>query len=69
VGGLYVSYFRGISSGASIILMATAIFLVVFLFAPRTGIITTRVARQLHFGHPERDQFSDLEEEAAGSRA
>ena len=70
VSGLYVSYFRGVSSGASIILAATAIFLVVFLFAPRTGIITTRVARRLHFGHPERDQFieflqeRDLEEEA-----
>jgi ABC-type Mn2+/Zn2+ transport system permease subunit len=73
VGGLYVSYFRGVSSGASIILMATAIFLVVFLFAPRTGIITTRVAQRLHFGHPERDQFVELqlelEEEAAGLRA
>ena len=73
VSGLYISYFRGISSGASIILTATAIFLVVFLFAPRTGIITTRVARRLHFEHPERDQFiefeRDLDEEAAGSRA
>jgi manganese/iron transport system permease protein len=71
VCGLYVSYFRGISSGASIILTATVIFLVVFLFAPRTGYITTRVARRLHFGHPERDQFTELEleEEAAGSRA
>ena len=70
VGGLYVSYFRGISSGASIILTATAIFLVVFLFAPQTGVITSRVARRLHFKHPERDQFLELEieEEAAGSR-
>jgi manganese/iron transport system permease protein len=73
VCGLYVSYFRGISSGASIILTATVVFLVVFLFAPRTGFITTRVARRLHFEHPERDQFTELEleleEEAAGSRA
>ncbi len=72
VSGLYLSYFRGVSSGASIILVATAIFLVVFLFAPRTGIFTTRVARRLHFGHPERDQFLDLEreleEDAVGSR-
>jgi hypothetical protein len=69
--GLYVSYFRGISSGASIILMATAIFLVVFLFAPRTGVITSRIARRLHFEHPERDQFLELEieEEVAGVRA
>jgi manganese/iron transport system permease protein len=71
VSGLYVSYFRGISSGASIILVATAIFLVVFLFAPRTGVITARVARRLHFEHPERDQFAelDLEEEPAASRS
>jgi hypothetical protein len=69
--GLYLSYFGGVSSGASIILVATAIFLIVFLFAPRTGVITTRVAQQLHFGHPERDQFVDLEleDEPAGSRA
>jgi manganese/iron transport system permease protein len=73
VAGLYVSYFRGVSSGASIILVATAIFLVVFLFAPRTGIVTTRVGRRLHFEHPERDQFVEpeleVEEGTAGSRA
>jgi manganese/iron transport system permease protein len=59
VAGLYVSYYRGVSSGASIVLAATAIFIVVFLFAPRTGAITARVARRLHFGHPERDRFAD----------
>jgi ABC-type Mn2+/Zn2+ transport system permease subunit len=64
VCGLYVSYYLGVSSGASIVLVATAIFITVFLFAPRTGAITTRVARRLHFPHPERDTFRD--EEAAG---
>ena len=59
VAGLYVSYYRGISSGASIVLVATAIFVLVFLFAPRTGAITARVARRLHFAHPERDRFAD----------
>ena len=58
VAGLYVSYYRGVSSGASIVLVATTVFLAVFLFAPRTGAITTRVARQLHFAHPERDEFA-----------
>ena len=69
VVGLYLSYYQGISSGASIVLVATSIFLAVFLFAPRTGAITARVARRLHFEHPERDQFTvrELEEEAAGS--
>jgi manganese/iron transport system permease protein len=62
--GLYVSSYLGVSSGASIVLVATAIFITVFLFAPRTGAITTRVARRLHFPHPERDTFRD--EEAAG---
>ena len=70
VAGLYISYYRGISSGASIVLVATVIFLVVFLFAPRTGAITARVARRLHFAHPERDEFAvrELQEEATGSR-
>ena len=69
--GLYLSYYLGMSSGASIVLVATGIFLLVFLFAPRTGAITTRVARRLHFGHPERDRFPglELEEEATGSSA
>ena len=74
VAGLYVSYYRGTSSGASIVLVATAIFIAVFLFAPRTGAITVRVARRLHFAHPERDKFGEPEfasdlEEAASSRA
>jgi ABC-type Mn2+/Zn2+ transport system permease subunit len=66
IGGLYVSYYRGISSGASIVLVATFVFMLMFLFAPRTGAITGRVARRLHFAHPERDRFSD--ERAAESR-
>lgn len=65
--GLYVSYFVGVSSGASIVLVATAIFIIVFLFAPRTGAITSRVARRLHYAHPERDVF--LEEDVSGSSA
>jgi ABC-type Mn2+/Zn2+ transport system permease subunit len=65
--GLYVSYFWGVSSGASVVLTATACFLVVFLFAPRTGAITAPLARRLHFAHPERDRFP--EEEPAATRA
>ncbi len=70
IAGLYVSYYQGISSGASIVLVATTIFLTVFLFAPRTGAITARVVRRLHFAHPERDEFalSDLQEDATGFR-
>jgi ABC-type Mn2+/Zn2+ transport system permease subunit len=58
IAGLYLSYFLGVSSGASIVLVATGIFIVVFLFAPRTGVVTTRIARRLHYHHPERDQFA-----------
>ena len=59
VAGLYLSYHAGIASGASVVLVATALFALAFLFAPRTGVVTARVARRLHFGHPERDRFPD----------
>lgn len=59
VTGLYVSYYQGVPSGAAVVLVATAVFLLVFLLAPRTGAITSRVARRLHHPHPERDQFLD----------
>ena len=58
VAGLYLSYHFGIASGASVVLVATALFGLAFLFAPRTGVVTARVARRLHFGHPERDVFA-----------
>lgn len=60
IAGLYISYFLGVSSGASIVLVATSIFILVFLFAPRTGVVTTRIARRLHYHHPERDQFAEV---------
>ena len=37
VGGLYASYYLNVASGASMVLVATFIFLVAFLFAPRRG--------------------------------
>lgn len=58
VVGLYLSYYASMASGASVVLVATAIFAFAVLFAPKTGIVTTRVARRLHHGHPERDQFA-----------
>lgn len=59
LAGLYLSYHLSVSSGAAIVLVATAAFATVFLFGPRTGIITTTVRRQLHYPHPERDVFAD----------
>ncbi len=55
VAGLYLSYHAGIAAAAAVVLVATAVFALAFLFAPRTGAVTARVARRLHFPHPERD--------------
>jgi len=57
IGGLYLSYYRGVPSGAGVVLVATSVFLLTFLFAPRTGTITSRIQRRLHHPHPERDEF------------
>jgi ABC-type Mn2+/Zn2+ transport system permease subunit len=37
--GLYLSYYLNIVSGSAIVLTATAIFLIVFLFHPRRGVL------------------------------
>lgn len=37
--GLYLSYYLNIASGAAIVLTATAVFIVVFLFNPRRGVL------------------------------
>ncbi len=37
--GLYASYYLGISSGSAIVLTATIIFAIAFLFAPRRGLL------------------------------
>jgi ABC-type Mn2+/Zn2+ transport system permease subunit len=57
VVGLYLSYHLSIASGASVVLIATGLFAVVFLFAPKTGVITVTFSRRLHYPHPERDVF------------
>lgn len=41
--GLYLSYYLNIASGAAVVLTATAIFGVVFMFAPRQGAIWHRL--------------------------
>jgi manganese/iron transport system permease protein len=38
VGGLYASYYLNVASGGAMVLVATAIFLVAFLFAPGRGV-------------------------------
>jgi len=43
--GLYVSYYLGIASGAAIVLVCSAFFLLAVLFAPRRGVLMGRRAR------------------------
>ncbi len=57
--GLYASYHLAIASGASVVLVATALFAVVYLFAPKSGIITVAIRRRRHYPHPEHDVFPD----------
>ena len=39
VAGLYLSYYANVASGAAVVLTATVVFLLVFLFAPRRGVV------------------------------
>ncbi|MBN1321973.1 MAG: metal ABC transporter permease [Thermoleophilia bacterium] len=39
VGGLYVSYYLDVASGGAVVLVATGIFVLAFLFAPRKGML------------------------------
>lgn len=39
VAGLYVSYYVDVASGAAVVLVATALFFLAFLFAPRRGAV------------------------------
>lgn len=39
VAGLYASYYLNIASGPAVVLVATAVFLLVFLFAPQRGLV------------------------------
>mgnify|MGYP000228348152 FL=1 len=42
ISGLYLSYYVNIASGAAVVLVATALFTVVFLFAPERGVVWRR---------------------------
>ena len=42
VAGLYLSFYINVASGAVIVLVATSIFLLVFLFAPGRGWVWQR---------------------------
>jgi manganese/iron transport system permease protein len=44
IAGLYLSYYVNVASGAAIVLVATVLFLIVFLFSPRRRIWWRRVS-------------------------
>jgi ABC-type Mn2+/Zn2+ transport system permease subunit/Mn-dependent DtxR family transcriptional regulator len=44
--GLYLSYHFNFASGASIVLVAVALFLLAFLFSPKEGVVTKLVRRR-----------------------
>jgi manganese/iron transport system permease protein len=50
VVGLYISYYANVASGAAIVLTATAIFLLVFLFSPERGVVWSRFRRRTRSG-------------------
>ncbi len=66
ITGLYLSYYASFASGASVVLVATTLFAAALLFSPKAGIVTTRLVRRLHHGHPERDRFGDRIDEGLG---
>jgi manganese/iron transport system permease protein len=45
IGGLYASYYLNVATGAAMVLVATGIFVVVFLFAPGRGVVWRLRAR------------------------
>jgi manganese/iron transport system permease protein len=57
IGGLYVSYYEGVPSGAGVVLIETLVFGLMYLFNPKTGTITTRLVHRLHREHPETAPF------------
>jgi len=43
--GLYLSYYLNVASGAAIVLVATLIFLLAFFFAPRRGLVWSKLGK------------------------
>jgi ABC-type Mn2+/Zn2+ transport system permease subunit len=43
VTGLYLSFYANVASGAAIVLVATALFIAAYLFAPRRGVVWQRL--------------------------
>jgi manganese/iron transport system permease protein len=48
VAGLYLSYYLNAASGAAVVLTATVVFALVFLFSPRRGVLVQGLRRRRH---------------------
>lgn len=48
VVGLYVSYWQGVPSGPTIVVLCGALFVLALLFAPGSGAVTALVRRRMH---------------------
>jgi ABC-type Mn2+/Zn2+ transport system permease subunit len=46
VSGLYLSYYVNVASGAAIVLVCTALFVLAFLFAPSRGVLWSHLHRR-----------------------
>ncbi len=55
--GLYVSFYLNVASGSAVVLTATAIFLLIFLFSPRRGVLWQALRRRFApvFGQGKKD--------------
>jgi ABC-type Mn2+/Zn2+ transport system permease subunit len=46
IAGLYLSYYLNVASGAAVVLTATTLFVLAFVFAPRRGVLWRRLRRR-----------------------
>ncbi|MGB9724090.1 MAG: metal ABC transporter permease [Chloroflexia bacterium] len=53
VAGLYLSFYLNVASGAAIVLVATALFLLAFFLAPRRGLLWNVLSARLRRREPE----------------
>jgi len=54
VTGLYISYYANIAAGPAMVLVATTVFALVFLFAPQRGMVWRRMRESSAHGLPAR---------------
>lgn len=57
IGGLYTSFYVDVASGPSMVLTASALFLVVFLAAPRRGLVVRALRRRRAGRRAEREDL------------